>query len=124
VAEALSERRQERELLVALARAYIEALSRRLPVSAAAVVGSVARGDFNVWSDVDVVVVAPGLPERIPDRTALLSSDAPGGVQPVGFLPEEFERAWRKGNPLAREATSAGIVLQGEDFLGRFGPDK
>jgi hypothetical protein len=124
VAEALSERRQERERLVALARGYVQALSRRLPVPAAAVVGSVARGDFNVWSDVDVVVVAPGLPERLPDRTALLSSDAPGGVQPVGFQPAEFERAWRKGNPLAREATSVGIVLQGEDFLAQFGPDK
>lgn len=122
MAKALSERRQERDRLLALARSYVETLSVRLPVTAAAVVGSVARGDFNLWSDVDVVVVASSLPERLPDRTALLTADAPGGVQPVGFRPEEFERAWRRGNPLAREATSGGVVLLGNDFLDQFHP--
>jgi len=63
VADAIAERRLERERLIALAREYVERLSARVTVEAAAVVGSVARGDFNVWSDVDVVVVANADPE-------------------------------------------------------------
>ena len=78
--DVIAERRAEQQRLVELARDYVARLSARIPLTAAVVVGSVARGDFNVWSDVDVVIVAQGLPERAPDRAALLLADAPGGV--------------------------------------------
>jgi hypothetical protein len=117
VADVLAERRREREGLIELARTYVEQLSTRLAVEAAAVVGSVARGDFNVWSDVDVVVVADGLPVRAPDRNGLLLADAPARVQPVGFTRRELAEALRRDNPLAREAVDGGVVLVGEAVL-------
>jgi predicted nucleotidyltransferase len=117
MSEALAQRRRERDRLIELARSYVERLARRRPLVAAVVVGSVARGDFNVWSDVDVVVVAEGLPERAPERGDALGEDAPGGVQPVGFTPDEFVQALGRGNPLAREAVTRGIVLLGGEFL-------
>jgi hypothetical protein len=117
MADVLAERARERERLIELARGYVERLARGRKIVAAAVVGSVARGDFNVWSDVDVLVVAEALPERAPERTALLAADAPGGVQPVGFTPEELQQALRRGNPLAREAVTTGVVLLGGDVL-------
>ncbi|HXF98195.1 MAG TPA: nucleotidyltransferase domain-containing protein [Gaiellaceae bacterium] len=123
MSEALAERARERERLLGLARSYLERLSRRHPVLAAAVVGSVARGDFNVWSDVDVVVVADGLPERAPERGRLLVADAPGGVQPVGYTPEELREALRRGNPLAREAVASGVVLHGVEVFRRIAAD-
>jgi len=116
-ADVLARREREREELLALARDYVAGLSQRVTVIAAAVVGSVARGDFNVWSDVDVVIVAKELPERTPERSALLSADAPARVQPVGFRPDEFDAARRKGNRLVREASDAGVVLTGADFF-------
>ena len=116
-ADVLARREREREELLALARDYVASLSQRVTVIAAAVVGSVARGDFNVWSDVDVVVIAEELPERTPERAALLSAGAPGRVQPVGFRPDEFDAARRKGNRLVREASDAGVVLTGADFF-------
>lgn len=100
MAEALDIRRRERERLLGLARLYVERLSHRIALVAAAVVGSVARGDFNVWSDVDVVVVAERLPERTPERNAALAEDAPPGIEPHGFTPAEFELALRKRNAL------------------------
>ncbi|HEX9236386.1 MAG TPA: nucleotidyltransferase domain-containing protein [Actinomycetota bacterium] len=109
----IARRRAEREQLIQLAADYVRHLSTKLPVLAAYVAGSAARGDFNVWSDVDVVIVAEGLPERIPDRMALLASGAPPRVQPVGFTPREFEAAHEKGNPLVVEALSLGIALFG-----------
>jgi predicted nucleotidyltransferase len=121
--DALAERAHERERLLELARGYVERLSDRLPVLAAAVVGSVARGDFNVWSDVDVLVVAERLPERAPDRGLLLAADVSGGVQPVGFTPAELVAALARGNPLAEEAVTSGVVLVGRDVLERITAD-
>lgn len=117
VAEVLDQRARQREALIDLARTYIATLSRRLRVVAAAVVGSVARGDFNVWSDIDVVVVVEGLPSRTPDRTALLTERAPTGVQPVGFTPEEFERSSARRNPLALGVLEEGVILRGAEFF-------
>lgn len=122
MADPLAARREERDRLVELARSYAESLRERLALVGAAVVGSVARGDFNVWSDVDVVVVADGLPARAPDRAGALLEGAPGGVQPVGFTPDEFDAAWSAGNPLSREAVTIGVVLAGEEFFRRYDP--
>ena len=113
MASALAARRAERDRLVALARAYADDLSRRVPVTAVVVAGSVARGDFNVWSDVDVVVVAETLPERAVDRVTLLLSEAPGGIQPTGYTPSELVQALRRGDRLVRSALGEGIVVFG-----------
>ncbi len=111
MAEALAARRAEQERLLGLAREYVHRLSRVVTIRAALVVGSVARGDFNVWSDVDVLVVAEGLPERAPERMALLLAWAPAGVQPVGFTPAELEEARRRRNPIVLEADERGVPL-------------
>jgi hypothetical protein len=118
VPDILAERRREQARLLALAREYVDRLTARLPVDAAVVVGSVARGDFNVWSDIDVVVVAEGLPERALDRIGFLLEDAPAGIQPVGFSRAEFLSALAKRNPLAVEALERGVVLLGEELIG------
>lgn len=109
--EAVAERRAERERLIELARAHVSQLSGRLFLRQAAVVGSVARGDFNVWSDVDVVVVADALPERTLDRLDLLMQDRPPRVEVIGFTPGELEAARRKRNPLIVELDSVGVPL-------------
>lgn len=111
---AVAERRRKRQRLLARAAQYAEALGGRLKLRAAIVAGSVARGDFNVWSDIDVVVIAEGLPERVPERELALIADAPARVQPVGFTPGEFEAALARRNPLVREAVEAGVVVAGE----------
>ncbi len=108
---AVEERYAERERLIGLARDHVRRLAERLPVRQAAVVGSVARGDFNVWSDVDLVIVADVLPERRLDRLELLMQDRPPRVEPIGFTPAELAEARRRGNPLAVELDSVGIPI-------------
>lgn len=114
---AVAERHVEQERLIGEARTYIERLVRRMPVVAAGVAGSVARGDFNLWSDVDVVVVAENLPRRVPDRLELLWRDKLGAVQPVGFTPDELRTERVRRNPLVRELAERGIILLGEPRL-------
>lgn len=114
---AVDERREEQQRLLELARQYVRELSRRLPLRAAAVVGSVARGDFNVWSDVDVVVVADELPDDPAERTGLLLSGAPASVQPVGFTPRELEAGLARRNRMLLELADRGVMLAGEGWL-------
>jgi predicted nucleotidyltransferase len=114
VTDALAQRRAERDRLIDVARAYAETLGRRLAIEAVVLAGSVARGDFNLWSDIDVIVVADGLPARLPDRLALLTVDAPSGVQPAGFTPAELRRAAQRANRLVLDAAEHGIVLAGD----------
>lgn len=97
--------------LVGLAGEHVQRLSGRLRIRQAAVVGSVARGDFNVWSDVDVVVVADALPERVLDRTLVLMEGRPPRVELIGFTPDELEDARRRRNPLVVELDSIGIPV-------------
>lgn len=111
------QREAERAGLIALAREYVASLTERIPVIAAAVVGSVARGDFNVWSDIDVVIVAEGLPASVLERQWLLLRGAPAGVQPVGFGVGEFRAAVAKRDRIACEAVDAGVPLVGADFF-------
>ncbi len=120
MSDVIAERRREQSRMRTAAADYVERLAAHLDVIAAAMVGSAARGDFNVWSDIDVVVVAEGLPARLPDRALSLAMDAPPGVEPIGFTPAEFERAYRRGNPLAREAVELGETIRGESFFSRY----
>ncbi|MGH8908620.1 MAG: nucleotidyltransferase family protein [Egibacteraceae bacterium] len=46
----------------------------RRPARAVVIFGSVARGDFNDTSDIDVLVVAERLPARATDRLAALGA--------------------------------------------------
>lgn len=106
-------RRREQSERIAQAAAWAKRLSARLEVEAVVVFGSVARGDFNKWSDVDVLVVARGLPENARDRLALLGIDTPLGVQPVGWTPEELAARSARRDPIARECETVGVVVYG-----------
>lgn len=80
-------------------------------------VGSVARGDFNRWSDVDVLVIADALPTRPLDRLELLLAGAPPGVQPIAWTPAEFARERDRHNPIAAEALEVGVAIRGREAL-------
>ncbi len=106
--------------MLELARAWAAELDEALGVCSVVVFGSVARGDFNVWSDVDVLVVADHLPKSWLDRIALLSVSRPPRLSPIAWTPEEFRCEVDRRNPIATEARAAGIVVRGDD-LARLG---
>jgi hypothetical protein len=109
----LERRRAERDRLLSRAREHVDRLAGRIPVLGAAVAGSVARGDFNVWSDVDVVLISDRLPDPGPGRAQALGDGAPSGLELHGYTSAEFERAIARGDRLAHEAVDHGVVLVG-----------
>lgn len=109
----LERRRRQREAAIELARRWATDLARRLPLRAAVVFGSVARGDFNKWSDVDVLIVAEELPPSGMQRLTLLHDGATPGLQPVGWTPAELAERRRRGDPIAVESDAVGVVVYG-----------
>ncbi len=106
-------RRAEQEARIRCAADWAHELAKRLDLVAVVVFGSSARGDFNKWSDIDVLVVANELPEGARERLALLTELAPIGVQPVGWTPNEFADRRRRNDPIARECDGVGVTVLG-----------
>lgn len=92
----LEKRKFEQEEHLARAKRFAEEAAKMLGPITVWVYGSVARGDFNIWSDVDVLLVAENLPEHPLDRSSLLFRWAPAGVEPRGLTKAEFEKALEK----------------------------
>lgn len=104
----------EQAALVQTARQWAERLAKRMDLLAAVVFGSVARGDFNKWSDLDVLVVARGLPSDARARLEVLMQDAPPGLQAIGWTPAELVARRLRNDPIARECEAAGVVVFGQ----------
>ena len=111
---ALARRRAERADLLERARRYGERLDPAFDVEAVVVFGSVARGDFNVWSDVDVLVVARQLPVDWRERQRLVETDRPPRVSPIAWTPRELRAELDRHNPIAVEAIADGVVVVGD----------
>ncbi len=111
-ADVIARRRAERADLLAKARDYVEQLPAELPLRAAVVYGSVARGDFNRWSDVDLLLVIDGLPDALLDRWDLLHRRPPR-VEVIAWTPTEWQRQLARADPIALGAVDAGAWLYG-----------
>lgn len=119
----LEGRRAASNGLVAKARRYVEDLARRIPLRTAVVIGSPARGDFNRWSDVDLLVVSDERPERVLDQLTLLEPRAPGhpthpmdwgGMASSGWPRHSDRRRGRLSRHLA-----ARVAFRSGDLSGR-----
>lgn len=84
-----------------------------MPVRAAVVFGSVARGDWNDESDIDVLVVVDNLPDAPLARLAAVG-EPEDRVEPVVWSVADWQRERRRGNPIIVDALSHGLWLVGE----------
>lgn len=107
-------RKKERKNLLEKAEKYLKMLRVRIGPLSGVVFGSVSRGDFNDASDIDVLVIAEGLPSHPLRRVDILLSPFVPGVDPKGYTPSEFEELRKKGNPFIHLVLEEGIVLTDE----------
>lgn len=116
--DVVARRRAQRADRIAQARRFAARLDATLAVRAVVVVGSVARGDFHDTSDIDVVIVADGLPADRTERYRALGQ-LPAGLEPIAWTADEWALQVRRRNPLACEALQRGVWLVGQrDALG------
>jgi len=106
VEDVISRRERERREVIEKARTYVNSLQGSYT---SFLIGSYSRGDFNVWSDVDILLIGEfhGNPvER------LLRLDFPPGFEVIPINEEELDKAIRKNNPVIWDVKSKGIVLR------------
>jgi predicted nucleotidyltransferase len=113
----IEERRRLREKAIKTAREFARCVSSKLGEVVVVVYGSYARGDFNEWSDIDVLVVAksslPVNPLKRLDLVAECLAETPG-VECVLLTPLEFKILVRKRNPIALSALREGVLVTGD----------
>ena len=117
IEEVLKERAKAREEVIEEVRRYVESLRERWGRITAVLFGSYARGDFNLWSDVDLIITSERFrgTNFVTRCVALL--DAPPRVEAICWTPEEAAKAL--GKPWWREALKHRIVIT--DDYGIFG---
>jgi len=105
----LEERRRHREEVINEVKQW----AMDLPFKATVIlIGSYARGDFNVWSDVDIVLISELTGSPL-DR--LKKINYPPGFEVIPLTLDEFLRMLKKKNPIAVEAIERGVILR-DDF--------
>jgi hypothetical protein len=116
VSEFASDRARRREELVDLASRYADKVRDQYGPATVLLYGSIARGDFNLWSDVDVLVVSDALPLHPLARSEALQRLVLPGIEPKGLTLREYQDAEARDRPFVREIAKHCIVLR--DDLG------
>ena len=107
--EVIKERRRIREKVIKEAFSW----TAELPFKATAIlIGSYARGDFNLWSDVDILLISEEFKGNPIERLKAL--DIPPGFQVIPITLNEFKKLLTKRSQLAIEATKHGVILRND----------
>ncbi len=97
---------------------YSKAVSSKLGKFTGILYGSMARGDYNIWSDIDFLVISDKLPEnplkRLEYLYSLTDTDTP--IEVKGYTRNEFLKMIEKRNPLALDALVEGKVIVDDGF--------
>jgi predicted nucleotidyltransferase len=112
--KALEKKQRQREEFLEMGRTYAEKLRGRLGKLTAIVYGSVSRGDFNLGSDVDILIISEGLPHHPLERMEVLYSCHEPPLEPKGYTHTEFRALLAKRNSAIAEILKEGIVVVDE----------
>jgi predicted nucleotidyltransferase len=108
--EIVDKRRLKRQEVIDKVRQYSEQLNYQCTVI---LIGSYARGDFNLWSDIDLLII--GKFEHNPLRR-IENFDFPPGYEVILLTPAEIATMKEKRNKLVVDAFTEGIIVR--DDLG------
>lgn len=92
----LKEREKEREKAIELAKAYVSKVKAHIDIKAAVLYGSMARGDFNLGSDIDLLIISDNLPAHPLKRLELLYTEINCGLEPKGYTASEIQKMLNK----------------------------
>ena len=110
---AIEERLRKREEVIKAVRGFALKASQALGPLTAILYGSYARGDFNLWSDVDVLLVVRdevALPRKPHKRVELVLGLIPPGFEVHLVREGELRRALAR-RAFARAALAGAVVV-------------
>jgi predicted nucleotidyltransferase len=97
-------------------REYSKAVSSKLGKFTGILYGSMARGDYNLWSDIDFLVISDKLPENPLKRLEFLYSLTDTPIEVKGYTRNEFLKMIETRNPMALDALVEGKVIVDDGF--------
>ena len=95
---------------------YSKAVSSKIGKFTGVLYGSMARGDYNVWSDIDFPVISDKLPENPLERLEFLYSLTDTPIEVKGYTRSEFLRMIETRNPVALDSLVEGKVIVDDGF--------
>ncbi|AGB19526.1 nucleotidyltransferase domain-containing protein [Thermoanaerobacterium thermosaccharolyticum] len=113
----------KRNNLIDIGKKYWEIISNVLYPMCAIIIGSVARGDFNDNSDIDVIIISDKVPVNYKERMKLLYDHVFDAIEPKGYNTEEFKLLYFKKNPISVEAIEKGIVIHDDKIWDKLKKD-
>jgi predicted nucleotidyltransferase len=78
--------------------------------------GSMARGDNNLWSDIDFLVISDKLPHNPLKRLEFLYSLTETSIEVKGYTKNEFLKMIEKRNPTALDSLVEGKIIVDDGF--------
>lgn len=95
---------------------YSKVVSSKLGKFTCVLYGSMARGDYNVWSDIDFLVISDKLPENPLKRLEFLYSLTETPIEVKGYTRNEFLKMIEKRNPIALDSLVEGKIIVDDGF--------
>jgi len=109
LADIIKRREEERRRVIEKLKTYTNKLKKSLGKVTVVLFGSYARGDFNVWSDIDVIIISEGFKNiRFPLRCLELK-DPPERLSPICWTPNEARRLL--ATPSWKKALKGSIII-------------
>jgi len=95
---------------------YSNKVSSKLGKFTGVLYGSMARGDNNLWSDIDFIVISDKLPNNPLKRSEFLYSLTEISIEVKGFTRNEFLNMIEKRNPIALDSLLEGKIIVDDGF--------
>lgn len=95
---------------------YSKVVSSKLGKFTGVLYGSMARGDYNVWSDIDFLVISDKLPKNPLKRLEFLYSLTETPIEVKGYTRNEFLKMIEKRNPMALDSLVEGKLIMDDGF--------
>jgi predicted nucleotidyltransferase len=95
---------------------YSKIVSSKLGKFTGVLYGSMARGDNNLWSDIDFLVISDKLPENPLKRLEFLYSLTETPIEVKGYTRNEFIKMIEKRNPIALDSIVEGKIIVDDGF--------
>ncbi len=101
--------------------AFAQAAVKNLGANSVVLYGSMARGDYNEASDIDIVVIADALPRDFLKRLELLQglNKSRQPIEALGYTREEFAQMLERRHVTALYAVADGKVLYDDGLFAK-----